>query len=157
MKKSLSLILALLMCAAVIIGAASCKKSETPSTAGTSDSAAQTTEATNDEGLWENAIYKEDKDLGEGANTFTLKVSADDKTVVFTVKTDKETVGAALSELELIEGEGGMYTKVNGMTADWNVDKTYWAFYIGSDYAMTGLDETNIENGAEYSLVRTQG
>ena len=148
MQKTLSLLLALLMCAAVVLGAASCKKNETP--------APQTT-GQKDEGLWADALYKEDKTFGDGATTVTVKVTAGDKTVVFTVKTDKSSLGDALKEHGLAEGEGGLYNKVNGMTADWNTDQSYWAFYIGGDYAPVGLDDAVPAEGVEYSLVYTKG
>ena len=157
MKKLLSIVLALAMCAAIVVGAASCKK-KTP--AETPADPVQTTDAAtqqNAAGLWANATYTEDSEIGEGATTFTVKVTAENKTVTFTVKTDKETVGAALSELGLIDkGTETYYTIVNGITADYNTDQSYWAFYLGSDYASTGLDETNIDPATEYSLVYTK-
>jgi hypothetical protein len=65
-------------------------------------------------------------------------------------------VGDALLELGLIAGEEGAYglyvKTVNGITADYDVDGTYWAFYIGDDYGMTGVDMTNIEPGATYAF-----
>ena len=107
---------------------------------------------------WDSATYKENTTLGTGAKAFTLQVCAYDKTVSFTVKTDKETVGAALLALNLVEGEDGAYglyvKKVNGILADYDVDQTYWAFYINGGYAMSGVDTTNVENGAIYKLSR---
>jgi len=74
----------------------------------------------------------------------------------YTIKTDKKTVGEALIELEIIEGEDGPYglfiKKVNGITADYDQDKTYWAFYIDGEYATTGADQTDIEEGVTYTL-----
>ncbi len=95
--------------------------------------------------------------IGEGKTTFSLNVvDGDGNEKLFTVKTDKTTVGEALLELELIAGdvsEYGLYVKtVDGITADYNVDGTYWAFYIGSEYAMTGVDQTDITEGETYSL-----
>lgn len=107
--------------------------------------------------VWASATYTQDKTLGEGETAFTLNVEANDKTVVFTVKTNEETVGAALLDCGLIEGEEGAYglyiKKVNGILADYDVNQTYWAFYINDEYAMTGVDATNIEEGNTYSLV----
>ena len=37
------------------------------------------------EGLWANAAYTEDTELGEGATTITVEVTAEDKTVTFTI------------------------------------------------------------------------
>ena len=42
--------------------------------------------------------------------------------------------------------------KVNGITADYDVDQTYWAFYINGEYGMTGVDATDIEAGATYTF-----
>lgn len=104
-------------------------------------------------GIWADATYTADTTLGEGATVLTVIVSAEEKEVTFTINTDKETVGAALLEHNLIEGADGLYTVVNGMTADYNVDQTYWAFYEGDAYAMTGMDDTAITAGVTYKLV----
>ena len=37
-------------------------------------------------------------------------------------------------------------------TADYDVDQTYWAFYVNGEYASTGVDSTKIEEGAAYSF-----
>ena len=74
----------------------------------------------------------------------------------FEVHTDKTTVGEALLDVDLIAGdesEYGLYVKtVNGITADYDVDQTYWAFYVNGEYASTGVDATAIEAGATYSF-----
>ena len=110
--------------------------------------------------LWANATYTEDTQLGDGAKTIVVEVKAEEKTVTFTVKTDKETVGDALLEQKLIAGdqsEYGLYIKaVNGITADYDVDQTYWAFYIDGEYATTGVDATEIMEGVTYQLVRSK-
>ncbi len=107
-------------------------------------------------GIWADATYTADTTLGEGAIVLTVVVSAEDTSVTFTINTDKETVGAALLEHNLIEGADGMYTVVNGMTADYNVDQTYWAFYENDAYANQGMDDTAIANGVTYKLVRSK-
>ncbi len=110
--------------------------------------------------LWENAIYTEDTELGSGETTVTVEVKVKDKTVTFTINTDKTTVGAALLEHELISGDDGAYglyiKKVNGIVADYDIDQTYWAFYIDGEYAMSGIDLTEITKGAIYQLVRSK-
>ena len=97
------------------------------------------------------------KVLGEGQTKFIfIVVDKDGNETNFEIHTDKEIVGDALLELELIagdEGAYGMYVKtVNGITADYDVDNTYWAFYVNGEYAMSGVDATNIEDGATYSF-----
>ena len=98
--------------------------------------------------------------LGEGATTIYVTVKDVDGTVTkFQINTDATTVGEALVAVELIAGEdsdwGLMVTTVNGITADWDTEKAYWAFYIGEEYAQTGVDATDIVAGTEYSFVKT--
>ena len=95
--------------------------------------------------------------LGEGETMFLFTVvDKDGNETNFEIHTDKEIVGEALLDLELIagdDGEFGLYVKtVNGITADYDVDQTYWAFYVDGEYAMTGVDATNIEEGKTYSF-----
>lgn len=95
--------------------------------------------------------------LGEGSTKFNFTVvDKDGNETQFEIHTDKETVGAALLELDLIsgdEGDYGLYVKtVNGITADYDVDQTYWAFYINGEYAMTGVDATNVTEGNSYTF-----
>ena len=107
-------------------------------------------------GVWKDATYRKDKEFGDGAKTLTVVVKAEENSITFTVKTDQDTVGAALLEHELIAGEEGaygLYVKVvNGITADYDVDKSYWAFYVDGEYAMSGVDSTVIDEGAIYTL-----
>ena len=95
--------------------------------------------------------------LGEGQTIFTFHVTdADGNETNFEIHTDKETVGEALLELDLIAGEDseyGLYVKtVNGITADYDKDQTYWAFYVNGEYAQTGVDSTNVTAGDTYSF-----
>lgn len=112
-------------------------------------------------GLWETATYTADTELGEGSKTVTVAVTAEETTVTFTIHTDAETLGDALLAEELIAGEDSAYglyiTAVNGMTADYDANKSYWAFYEGGEYAMTGVDGEAISGGEEYALVYTIG
>lgn len=93
----------------------------------------------------------------EGTLSFTLEVvDGDGNTTNFTINTTKATVGEALLDEGLIEGEEseyGLYVKtVNGITADYDVDQTYWAFYIDGEYASTGVDQTDVVDGSTYSF-----
>ena len=111
-------------------------------------------------GVWENATYLRDMEFGSGSKTVVVEVKAEEQLVTFTIQTDKDTVGAALLEHGLIAGEEsqyGLYVKVvNGITADYDVDQSYWAFYINGEYAMTGVDSTEITEGAKYRLEYTK-
>lgn len=95
--------------------------------------------------------------VGEGETQFTFEVvDGEGNTTYFAVNTDKTTVGEALVDCNLVEGdesEYGLYVKVvNGITADYDVDQTYWAFYVNGEYATTGVDSTEVVAGNVYSF-----
>ena len=95
--------------------------------------------------------------LGVGLTTFTFQVvDKDGNQTDFEISTDESTVGEALLNLSLIDGEQGAYglyvKSVNGITADYDVDGTYWAFYINGEYAMSGVDTTTVTDGATYQF-----
>ncbi len=98
--------------------------------------------------------------MGEGATSFYFTVTDVDGTIsLFQISTDKTTVGEALLELGLIAGEMGDYglyvTTVNGITADWDTESAYWAFYVNGEYGMTGVDSTEIVADTTYAFVKT--
>lgn len=143
-NSSLSFLLSFVLIAAMVLSLSGC--SSQPSNAEISPSAPV---SVNPSG--------EPTELGEGRTQFNLEVVTEDgETAYFTVNTDEKTVGAALLALGLIsgdDGEFGLYVKtVNGVTADFDADGTYWAFYIGGEYASAGVDATEISAGTTYSL-----
>ena len=95
--------------------------------------------------------------MGEGEKSFDFSVTdADGNETSFEIHTNKATVGDALLELELIDGEDseyGLYVKtVNGITVDYDKDGKYWAFYVNGEYANSGVDTTEISEGSTYSF-----
>ena len=109
--------------------------------------------------VWEDAVYTEDTFFGTGAKTVSVRVVAEKKTVTFAIHTDKETLGEALLEHDLIAGDMGAYglyvKTVNGMYADYNETKTYWALTKDGGYMSTGVDGTAIADGEKYELTLT--
>ncbi len=140
MKKTFKTVASLVLILICLFGFASCKEKKAAT------------------GLWANAIYTEDTELGSGSKTVTVEIEAEDKSVKFTVRTDKNTLGEALLENELIDGDKGDYgiyiKSANGIVADYDIDQTYWAVYIGDEKAMTGVDSIEITDGANYRLAR---
>ena len=95
--------------------------------------------------------------LGEGETKFLFTVvDADGKETQFEIHTNKTIVGEALQELGMIEGEEstyGLFVKtVNNLTLDYNKDGKYWAFYVNGQYAVSGVDTTEIKEGEIYSF-----
>ena len=132
MKKILTMLLIMTMA----VSAVACGKKEAPA---------------------ETKVYDDGAVIGEGADSFELTVvNTAGEEATFEVKTDKETVGEALLEYEVIAGEDGQYglyvKTVNGETVDYDKDGKYWAFYINGEYGMTGVDVTEIVEGDSYTL-----
>ena len=145
-KNGLNKLLALLLALVMVLALAACGN-KAQDNGGAGDDANVVTDGTVADGAT----------VGKGATAFTVEVAQLDGTsITFTVNTDKATVGEALLELGIVAGddtEYGLYVKtVNGETADYDTDGTYWGFYINGEYAMTGVDATNIEAGAIYAL-----
>ena len=133
--KRLSLILCIVLAAALAL--TGCGAQEAP--------AAETT------------VYESGATIGEGDTAFTFTVTdGEGEEASFTVNTDDETVGQALLDAGILAGEDGpygLYVKtVNGITADYDVDGTYWAFYVDGEYAMTGVDTIDVTPGTTYSF-----
>lgn len=112
--------------------------------------------------VWEDATYTEDTTLGEGSKTVDVYVTAADKSVKLTIKTDEENLGAALLALGIVDGDMGdfgLYVKVvNGMTADYDVDASWWGFNKvlpdgTRETMMTGVDGVTIADGEAYELI----
>lgn len=109
-----------------------------------------------------NTLTQEITSVGQGEKSFTFVVSdKEGKQIHYSVLTDKTTVGEALLELGLIDGEEGPYgiyvKSVNGITIDYDTDGMYWAFYIGEKMSPTGADMTDIVDGEIYRFVATEG
>jgi len=141
MRKRLAMIIRVALILTMALSLVACK--------GKSDTAADTSAVTE--------TAADSNVLGEGAVEFTFEVvDGNGNTTEFTINTDKKTVGEALQDVSLIEGEDseyGLYVKtVNGITADYDVDQTYWAFYIDGEYASTGVDSTDVVAGSTYSF-----
>lgn len=98
---------------------------------------------------------------GSGEKSFTFKVvDLDGTEESFNITTEAKTVGEALLAEKLISGTeddyGLMVDTVNGIKYEYNADGAYWAFHINGEYAMTGVDATEIADGATYSFVATK-
>lgn len=97
-----------------------------------------------------------------GAKEITLTVvHSDGSEKQFRYRTDEEYLGSVLLAEGIVQGEDGPYGLtiyvVDGERADWNENQSYWALYIGQDYATTGADSTPVHDGDSFKLVYTIG
>ena len=143
MKKLLSLALSL----ALVLSFAACSNSAS-STPDSSSAEQSSVVSQAVEGLWATATYTENAEVGDGEKTVEMTVTAEDKSIVITVKTDAETVGDMLRETSIATGSEGDYglfvDTVNGIKADWDTDGTYWGFYVDGEYSSVGVDSVDI-------------
>lgn len=106
-------------------------------------------------GVWENATYTSDVTLGEGSKTVTFDIEAEGKKITITLKTDKETLGAAMYEQGLIN-DPSFFDTLNGMLASWDKDKAYWAFYQGETMMPYGVNDQKLSGGESFRFVYTK-
>ena len=108
-------------------------------------------------GKWAEAKYLSDTEIGTGSKTVIVTVKAEEKEISLIVHSDKTYLGDALLENGLIEGEQGAYglyiKKVNGILADYDIDKTYWGFYKSGEMMMVGVSAAEFVSGDCYELI----
>lgn len=99
----------------------------------------------------------------KGSKTITISVVDSAKqTVTYTTKTDAEFLRQAMEETDGLtfsgdESEYGLMVKVvNGETADYNVDGSYWAFYINDEYCNYGIDSQPVADGDSFKIEYTK-
>jgi len=92
----------------------------------------------------------------------TVEVIYQDKTSdEYIIKTNAEFLRGAIEECKDLEVTGdeseyGLYIKkVNGVTADYNVDQSFWAVTINGEQSNYGIESLVIEDGGHYELVYT--
>ena len=88
-------------------------------------------------------------------------VHADGTIKDFFYDTGDKYLGTVLQDAGLVKGNAGPYgleiTEVDGEKAVYDTDKAYWAIYVGDEYALTGIDGIEVENGGSYKLEYTRG
>ncbi len=141
LKRKLSVILCIVLIAAMALLATGCNDNKDTSGSSTPDTTVSETQS---------------NVLGEGATKFTFTITdAEGKETSYQINTDKKTVAEALVELDLIAGEEseyGLYVKtVNGITLS-DKDRMFWALYMNGKQLQTGVSSTKITAGATYSF-----
>ncbi len=98
----------------------------------------------------------------EGSKEITIEVVDNtQKSTVYELKTDAEFLKGAMEEAEGLtfsgtESEyGTMVDTVNGVTADYSVDASYWGFYVNGGYCNYGIDTQPVLDGDEFQIVYT--
>lgn len=158
MKQTIKILAVAFALVFVLLSFASCtSEAEMPKTG--DDAAA--TEAQGEKSLWDDAAYTEDTEFGSGKKKVEVEVKAGEKSITFTLHTDKENLADAMLEHSLVEGEDGQYglyiKKVNGILADYDEDQTYWSLSKDGEMLMTGASDTKISDGERYEFTKAKG
>ena len=97
-----------------------------------------------------------------GGKAITVMVVLSDGTEKpLSYSSDAEYLGEVILSQGLVEGEEGPYGleihSVDGEKASWEENQSYWALFVGEDYATTGADGVVLTDGGVYKLVYTLG
>lgn len=97
-----------------------------------------------------------------GGKEFSVEViHKDGSAAEFTYQTDAEYLGELLLEEGLIAGSDSTYglfvETVDGETADYNADGSWWKLTCNGEDSQTGADTTPIHDGDEFAWIYTIG
>ncbi len=91
--------------------------------------------------------------------SITVTVVAKDKTEkVFNIETDKKTLGDALFDEGIVteeEHKSGFYNHIDGVRADYTLDKSWWCFTKGGETVMVGANDLKIADGDKFEITNT--
>ena len=158
MKRTTKALLAAFVCSFSLLFTACGTDKETPNSANGSSTVGGA--ESGESSLWDNALYKEDTEIGEGAHSVLVEVKIEDRSVTLTVKSDKDNLADMLTENKLVEGDTGEYglyiKKVNGVTADYDTDGAYWGLNKDGKPTPVGASDITVTDGEHYDLVYTK-
>ena len=88
--------------------------------------------------------------------SITFKIIKDGETKEFAIKTDEKYLANALVDEGLVEyANDGYYNTIDGITADFSKDKSWWCVTVGGKSSMLGMNEIELKNGGSYEATYT--
>ncbi len=98
----------------------------------------------------------------DGSKEISIHVIDDTaSSTVYIVNTDAKYLHQAIDETKGLtvsgtESEYGLMVEtVNGITADYEKDGAYWAFYVDGEYCIYGIDQQQVDDGQTYQIIYT--
>ncbi len=103
---------------------------------------------------------KTETDSEKSAKSITVTVVYKDASQKeYNISTDAKFLSDALYEKGLVTKEeykkDGMYTVIDGVKADYNVDKSWWCVTAGGNMTQVGMDDLEISDGDKYEITYT--
>ena len=99
-----------------------------------------------------------------GAKTVTINVvNSEGETKEYVVKTDAEYLRQVMDEAKGLTYEGiedatsFMIMTINGETADWSVNQSYWSFSVNGEYCNYGVNDQPVADGDVFTIEYTIG
>ena len=112
--------------------------------------------------VWEGSD-SEGEDADEECHIYIQYDLAGEESQQYDFTTTATTLRGAMDELASMEenfsydgyeSDWGYYlTTINGVTADYENDGTYWSIYVDTEYASYGIDEQPVKPGVTYSFL----
>ena len=129
-NKIISLVLALLLVTALALGLSACGK----------DTASKPSET-----------------LGQKVSVTVEIVDDKGEKTVLNLETEKATLAEALVEEGIIEyAADGLYTTVNGITADYSKDGAWWCVTKGGTMTTEGMNTLKLKDGDKFEVTYTK-
>lgn len=153
MKKITALLLAILTFALIFTGCSSDKEETVNTTKAVSQDGTKADEK--DFAFPDDLTILGDED---SKYSFIFKaVHKDGKETSFGIRTNKETIGEALVEADLLGGReestGYVVYTIDHVKHDHNTEGFYWVLYIDGELAEVDVMKTAIENGSTYEFI----
>lgn len=105
--------------------------------------------------LWKG--FSADPQEGSKAIVFEV-VGKDGGSKEYDISTDAEYLADALAEEGLVDyAADGMYNTIDGITADWSVDESWWCFTKDGQMIGNGINDQVIADGEHYEATYTIG
>lgn len=95
----------------------------------------------------------------EGSKAIVFEVVAKDgSSKEYQIATDAEYLADALVEKGLVEyAADGLYNTIDGITADWNADESWWNISKDGTALNVGMNQQPIADGEHYEATYTIG
>lgn len=148
-KTKLTKFISLLLCVAALLAFSACSENGDGDDTSSDSTQALETDTTGTEATV----------IGTGETKIYLDVVMPSQSLHYCIMTDKKTLGEALRESGLVEGQEDQYglfiTHVNGVKAVYDEDGAYWSVGINGEAAAVGVDSIEITADGKYDLTYT--
>lgn len=101
---------------------------------------------------------KDDASSSQSATvSITVDIVKDGKTKTKTITTDEKYLANALADEGIVEyAKDGLYTTVDGITADFNKDGAWWCVTKSGEMLMVGMNDVELTDGDKYEITYTK-